>query len=213
MHVDNSARPGSPGGGRRRRGARGRLALILATLAALCAGIGPALAVGTDGVEIEIDLPPGADGRPEVVVGDEPVVIDIVLRNIVEEERSVRVYVVGATVDESGRGALGQADDASYVRFEDQEVTVPADTMLRLEATILPLQLPKDEAQRRQIAFVLQSTAQGTVLPQAATIVHVVGERPRLPGLLLVGVALLIAGLLAVIARLRADREAEANAT
>lgn len=180
------------------------VALLVATLALLASGAGPALAAGTGGIEVT----PVVDGEFRNVFrvdvpssGSEQV--PFLLRNIEEDgPRTARLYAV-EVLEDGDDLRLGEPGSSRHVELPDETVTLAAGETQERAFTLRGGELPEGP----QLAAVVVEVRNGAVVQRASTLVYL-GEGRRVPlPLLLVGLAVVLlaaAGVaVAVVARRR----------
>ena len=175
-----------------------RARLLAVALVALVLLVAPwatstARAVGVAGVELEAELPRGVDGRLEVAVGTEKVPVRLWLSNIVDDERTVRLYVVGADVPAGGSPVLTGTADAPFITLADQTVTLAPGERRTIEAWIDPALLTAGAAVHHA-GFVVESSSGDTLVTRAASVIRIVGQRTPLPMIPFMVAALMVVG-------------------
>lgn len=186
-------------------------AVLLATAAVLTAAV-PAWAVGVNGVELEVDLPTRGDQRPVLAVGEEPTTTTVLLRNIVDGPRTVRLYAVSASVGPAGT-SLGGPGSASWLGFEERTVELAAGERRLIEFTTGQSALPEDGEAQRTAALVVEA-GDGTLVTRGARLIEIRGAYAPPPLLLVlaaVAVGLLIVALAAHAAAQRMERRRSAR--
>lgn len=167
-----------------------RLLAVVAAIAALVAvSGGPAAAIGTDGVELVPLLPRGADGRYELRLGGEPAEVTLIVRNLTDQRRAVRVFAAPATLAAEGPQLAGTGS-VEWTGLVPTDVELAGGVERRLQLVVDPEAAPAGDA---AVAFVLESRPGETLVTQAASVVRVVPAAPAPPRwpLILVAAALL----------------------
>lgn len=172
----------------------------VAAIAAAALGLlpGTASAAGVNGIELAPDLP-RVDGRYQVRVGEQREQISVELRNVVDEQRTVRLYAVPAEVSAAGAVSLGAGEDAGWVGLETDTVALAAGARQIVTASLDPTVLPTGDGPHH-MAVVIESRQGDAVVARAATVIRVVGRHRVAAGLPLVvaaaGLVVAVGGLL-----------------
>lgn len=187
-----------------------RVAVSAVTLAAVAAALaaGAAAAIGTDGVELQPQLPRGDDGRFTLAVGHNPRTFEVVLANLVPEAREVRLYTAAATPGNSGAVTVGPAGTVDWLGVETRQLSLAGGEEQRLSFTVDPAGVPAPAPDL--VALVVESHRHDTLVTRAANLIRVVpdGAASSLPAqgpLALVALATLAASA-AALARWGRDR-------
>jgi hypothetical protein len=169
------------------------VALTCLLLGALAA---PALAVGADGVSMQVNVPRDADQRMPMLVDGAPASGEILLRNRNDEPRTVRLYAASAAREEQGAISLGNEGSAPWVGLRSHEVALsPGETRV-ITFTLDPARVPADTDGRLPTAFVLRVPRGETVVMQAVSLLSVTGATPpAIPWYLLLVAVLLLLGV------------------
>jgi hypothetical protein len=178
-----------------RRAVLGALTLLLLVVAA-----GPAMAVGADGVSMQVDVPRDGDRRVPMLVDGSPATGELRIRNRNEEERTVSLFAVRANQQEPGGSvSLGAKGTAPWIGLDDRELTLAPGEMLTVPLELNPSGVPKDTDGRLPTAFVLEVARGETVVLQAVSLLSVTGAEA--PGMSWIWVLIAALMLLAVGAR------------
>ena len=119
--------------------------------------------------------------------------MQLVLRNIAEERRTVRLHVVGAEVNDSGAPTLLGVADAPFVTLDDQQVTLEPGESREIEVWIDPRKLTEGTT-AHYAGFVLETSEGETLLMRAASVVRITGVRSPLPSMPFLIALLLLVG-------------------
>ena len=188
---------------------------VLLVAGVLAAGLllpaGSALAVGVDGVELDVlvEQLPGGERRVDVTTVQE---VPLHLRNATDEERAVRLYPAVAIADSTGAFSVGDAGSAPWFTIAEPDIVLAP----REERTVVARVVPKraGTTPAEHVAFVLEPAGSDTLVTRAASVVRVVGLDPVVPRplpLLLAALALVLLVGGAVTRRLTARRRGAAT--
>lgn len=181
--------------------------LALASAMLLLGLVGPAAAIGAQGVDLT-PLLPREDGTLTASVAPEST-IALRLTNTTDEERTVTLYVTDAVEAVGGGTGVGQVLDWVYL---PATVTLAPQEVREVAATL-------DMAAFRahgdgQVLFMMEVGSDGNVVPRAATIVALrdAGGEVSLPtGLVLLALWLLLMVSAGLAAEARRRRRARAD--
>lgn len=173
--------------------ARG-LALAVLGMLLMTVMAGPALAVGADGVSMQLVVPGDVNQRMPMLVEGVPAAGEVRLRNDAQEERTVRLYAAQAAQEDGGAVFLGDAGSAPWMGLDVQELVLGPGERRTVPFEVRPAGVPADTDGRLPTAVVLEVPRGGTVVLQAVSLLSVTGAvAPALPWqLVLVAAALLL---------------------
>jgi hypothetical protein len=175
-----------------------------AVLLVVLAGVTPASAAGTGGIEVT-PIPGVVDGHQVTafhvkVPSRGGSAVPFALRNTTNAGASARLYAAAATSDGHGGFSLGAAGSSPYVSMSDTTVTLKARELRRSDFRVHAG--PDGRPGGTQYAAVVVEVRDGAVVKQAATLIYLqAGRTVPLPLLIVVlAVALLVIAATGVLA-------------
>jgi hypothetical protein len=176
-----------------RGGALGILTLLFVTALG-----GAALAVGADGVAMQVIAPRDVDQRMPMLVEDVPAAGEVRVRNRTDEPRTIRLYAARAHQEHpNGAVSLGESGTAPWIGLAEQELILEPGEHRSFPFALRPAGVPAQTDGRLPTAFVLEVPRDETLVLQAVSLLSVTGAvAPSPPVLLLIVVAaaLLVVG-------------------
>lgn len=169
------------------------LTLTAAVIAALLVVAAPAAGSGV--ADVELDVLDTQHGEfPTVRLSDERPTLQLRLRNLADEPRSVRVYATEVLIDDTGQLSLGRPGTPSWAGLPATDIDLDPGARHTLQIDVDRTSMPPEDDGERRVAFVLEANSGTTVVTRAATVVLIAGPRPSL---IVLPLALLATGLLA----------------
>lgn len=138
---------------------------------------GAALALGTDGVEMKVEFLQAEDGRALLEHEKEPAAGSVLLRNTVDEPRTVEVYAVAAERRAGEAAQLAERGSAPWFGLEGEIVELAPMEERTIGFVAAPRKAPAEPD--LLAAVVLESVGGTTVVTQAVGLIRVAGPGPR----------------------------------
>ncbi len=148
---------------------------VVAAVVLVLASATAAAAVGVAGVDLSVGLPEDRDGRPQLDVAAETEAVEIRLRNLEDEPRTVSLYAVSATPNDEDSFALGGPSSADWFGVGEHTVTLDPREERTFVAEPRSRSMPQDAT---HLAVVLEAGTDSTLVTRAARVVELRGDGP-----------------------------------